>query len=1180
MSRSLYTRYLCRFVALLTLVASSAGTSASSALSVAQAPPTFSVAFSPTTVAPGVSSTLTFTINNSAETTAVSFLTFSNTLPAGMTVSSPSGLTTTCVFRGAGGVTATAGSNSILLSDGSLGLGESCTISVSVQSSTVGAHVNTTGALSTSAGSAGTANATLTVDGARPTFSKAFSPSTILPGDASTLTFTIDNSANGSNFIRGRFTDTFPSGMVVAPVSNVSTTCTGVLAASAGATSVSFSSGWTTVGFGATCTVQVDVTVPVVGTYTNTSSDLTSNGSNPSGSATAVLEVAVTNFVSQSFGQQALPGASETLTFTINNTWGGDATGITFTNDLNATLSGLSATVVPANDFCGTGSTLTGSSNLTVANASLLSGASCSFDVTVLVPTGAASGSYTNTTSTVNASISGSGEGGRSGGSGATTFPASTSTLSVVKGVILSKTFIDDPVTPGSDVTVRYVLTNTDASNALSAISFTDDINRPSLSGTVAKTVPSANSCGTGSTFTTSTADGNLLYFAVSGANLAAGANCTFDLILTTSSGLGPGSFAAPTSVVTATNSGTSVSSPAATDNLTVLSVPNVSKVFSPTSAASGDTATLQFTISNDGEGADTATGLTFTDDLNAALTGLVSTTATQADICGTGSSLSGTSSLTFSGGTLAADATCTFAVTVQIPAGAVPGTYMSTNSAMDGTVNASSISAPAASAVLTITGLSFSHTFENDPYAQGQTATLRYTIANSASGLTASDISFDHELHRLLSTLYAIPGSLPPTPCGGGSAVSGVTTLNMSGGTLAPGASCTFDVPILIPAGAADGDYASATTAMSATVNGVSTATPASSDVLSVAYPVSVSLEFTDDPVAPGGSATLQFVITGATNIGQLVDLTSLTGLVATDLPKTVCSTGNLTGTSIISLAATISDSCTFTVALSVPAGATLGSTHTFSVPANVMDAVVDGNLKNAAASATLEISSVATGTSPAFSQAFSPNPAVAGVTSTITFTVDNTGSTTASAKALRFVDTFPAGLVVAAAPNASTTCTDGTLTAVAAAGSITYADGTVGAAATCLITVDVVAAATGDYTNTSGSLTSSLGDSGTSTATLRVNAPPVFTKAFSPDPGTEGSAITLTFTVNNTASTASGTSLAFTDTLPTGLVVATTPNPTATCSAGTMTAVAGASAITYTGGTVSAAATCLITV
>ena len=140
------------------------------------AAPTFSTAFSPTTIGPGSTSTLTYTIDNSAEATGVSGLSFSNTLPTGVILANPSNAITSCRN---GTFTATAGSSSVTFSDYRLGKNDSCTFSLNVIGSTPSAHSNTTGALSTSAGSAGTATANLTVDGNRPGFSTAFSPATI-----------------------------------------------------------------------------------------------------------------------------------------------------------------------------------------------------------------------------------------------------------------------------------------------------------------------------------------------------------------------------------------------------------------------------------------------------------------------------------------------------------------------------------------------------------------------------------------------------------------------------------------------------------------------------------------------------------------------------------------------------------------------------------------------------------------------------------------------------------------------------------------------------------------------------------------------------------------------------------------------------------------------------------------
>ena len=59
------------------------------------------------------STSLTFTIQNNNTTTALTGVGFSDTLPAGLVISTPNGLTGSC---GAGTITATAGTNVISLS--------------------------------------------------------------------------------------------------------------------------------------------------------------------------------------------------------------------------------------------------------------------------------------------------------------------------------------------------------------------------------------------------------------------------------------------------------------------------------------------------------------------------------------------------------------------------------------------------------------------------------------------------------------------------------------------------------------------------------------------------------------------------------------------------------------------------------------------------------------------------------------------------------------------------------------------------------------------------------------------------------------------------------------------------------------------------------------------------------
>ncbi len=212
-----------------------------------------------------------------------------------------------------------------------------------------------------------------------------------------------------------------------------------------------------------------------------------------------------------------------------------------------------------------------------------------------------------------------------------------------------------------------------------------------------------------------------------------------------------------------------------------------------------------------------------------------------------------------------------------------------------------------------------------------------------------------------------------------------------------------------------------------------------------------------------------------------------------------------------------------------------------------------------------------------PGFSKTFAPTIVAVGGISTLTFTIDNSANGTAIGS-LDFIDNLPAGMLVATPSNTSTTCSGGSLTAITGTNSISYTGGTVAASTSCTITADVVTASPGVLVNTSGALTSDAGNSGTAGSTLIAVAAPVFTKTFAPNPVVIVATSTLTFTIDNASNAAAATSLDFTDTLPTGMVVASPPNASTTCTGGTLTAVSGAGDISYTGGTVSAFASCSV--
>jgi hypothetical protein len=138
----------------------SVGPGASATL-VVIAPPALTAAFAPATVAPGVTSTLTFALANTNPALTLTGVGFTDPLPAGLAVATPSGLSGLC---GGGTITAAAGSGSIALAGATLGPATTCTFSVGVTPSSLGAKATTTSTVSSNeAGSGPAATATLQV---------------------------------------------------------------------------------------------------------------------------------------------------------------------------------------------------------------------------------------------------------------------------------------------------------------------------------------------------------------------------------------------------------------------------------------------------------------------------------------------------------------------------------------------------------------------------------------------------------------------------------------------------------------------------------------------------------------------------------------------------------------------------------------------------------------------------------------------------------------------------------------------------------------------------------------------------------------------------------------------------------------------------------------------------------
>ncbi|GAB5426418.1 MAG: hypothetical protein Crog4KO_35650 [Crocinitomicaceae bacterium] len=195
-----------------------------------------------------------------------------------------------------------------------------------------------------------------------------------------------------------------------------------------------------------------------------------------------------------------------------------------------------------------------------------------------------------------------------------------------------------------------------------------------------------------------------------------------------------------------------------------------------------------------------------------------------------------------------------------------------------------------------------------------------------------------------------------------------------------------------------------------------------------------------------------------------------------------------------------------------------------------------------------------------PLFSKAFAPDTITVGDISSLTFTIDNSANGVV-VNNLDFTDNLPAGMIVATPANASTTCTGGTVTAVDGSGTVSYTGGTVGAGASCTVVLDVTGNTAGALFNTTGDLTSSLGNSGTASDMLTLTTPSASDSSGSEDNsnpeisvfdpaiskigfllpgqvGVTGEQLEWIVTVSNTGN-AVGNNVSITDTLNTSLQV-----------------------------------------
>ena len=664
----------------------------------------------------------------------------------------------------------------------------------------------------------------------------------------------------------------------------------------------------------------------------------------------------------------------------------------------------------------------------------------------------------------------------------------------------------------------------------------------------------------------------------------------------------------------------------------TVTAVLSANKAFNPAGVLpEGAIRRLTITLSN--LSANPLTSVTLNDNLQPALSGTgqlrVATPANAATTCGgspTITAVANSTSVSMNGATIPARAgngtgaagTCVLQIDVVGPAGTYNNVARVTGNEIyaDGST---STAGPVDSNTATITytsSLSATKSFAPSSVASGGTSTVTVRLSNSgAIALTNVAVTDPLPSGMVLATPFNAY-----TTCAGSTSITGLAgggSISLSGAAIAGNSNCdlVFNVKATgnanwtntIPAGniTADGGVSNQT-AVAATLTympGSNLSVGKSTNPGTLTFPGQVSqltitisngsqivsgLHLTDYFTADGTPSTAP---NGMTIAPTPAASTTCTGGTVTATPGAASVT--LNGASMLA-----SEVCIITV--NVTSTSVGGVTN--HIPAGAV--INTQGLTNSGEATT----SLTTQSNIGVTKQFTPNVVKPGDRSRLRITFYN--PTAQPGTNLAVTDNLPAGLTVPSGSNPTTTCTGATVSSPVntqiqvSGGSIAAAAG--GVAASCYAEVDVVATAQGDYVNViaSGAATATVGgitasNSQPTSDTLRAKSPLTVHKAFSsktldagnPDGFTTGSdtkapgaTAVLTIRIDNpnaaTPLAPNLTAVAFTDSLPSGLVIATTPGASTTCAGGTVTAVASGTSVRLAGATIPAPGFCTVTV
>ncbi|MHC1739497.1 MAG: sortase [Anaerolineaceae bacterium] len=622
-----------------------------------------------------------------------------------------------------------------------------------------------------------------------------------------------------------------------------------------------------------------------------------------------------------------------------------------------------------------------------------------------------------------------------------------------------------------------------------------------------------------------------------------------------------------------------------------------INQQFLPASIPAGGVSTLSITIYNPNSFPLTlfTSPAAFTETLPAGIT--IADPVTTTTSCGGIVTTSGT---TFSlvGGSVPAQTgttpgNCTFTINISsIVAGSlynvINGSVLHASNP-DGSLPITN--ATSSTVTLSVTSLqppSLSKSFSSNTMWVGINNTLTIRITNTDLNYPLTKTSVIDTLptnFTLNSTVFTSSncGSPTVTKTDGSPLSIGTTAIKISNATIPLNSSCSVNLTVT---STVPGVYLNTIPAQSIqTQQGVTNSSAAAAPVN--VQNIGITKSFAPNNVQAGGFSTLTVTLSNPapqdyTGVKFTDTLPSGMTIFQPAVFSTTCTTGG--NPAVVSTdgsnSALIFENGTIPHAVNGTAGScyvkarvtvSTAGTYTNSIPVGYLTTGLTGVTNVAAATANLSVYGQGAGLT--VTKQFSPATIPVGGTSTLSISI--TSPADVDLHNFSITDALPAGVNVASTPGAvkGANCIGGTFAPAANDTLLTYTGGEIDATKVCTLSVKVVAAGKGTYTNVISpsniSNTENRNISGNISATLTVSGISV-DKAYYPTTVNVNGISTITITLTN-ENVEQLDNVQFNDPLPAGLIVSPSPHVLSTCGSG-ITADPNTTSISLSGGTIPA--------